>query len=330
MRAVILSEYGSLDNLRLKSIPALEPGERDVIVDVRATAINYVDLVMIKGHYQFRPNTPFVPGKGPAGIVRAVGSKVINFVPGDRVLAMAEQGGYAEQTLIGEQNCYHLPDKLSFVSAASMALVFDTAWLSLLERGRMVKGETVLIMGASGGVGLAAIQLVKAFGCVALAAITNAGKAELVKDAGADHVILLENANIRETLRDKVFGLTDGRGADVVLDPLGGKFFEAALRALAWSGRLVVIGFAAGDIPTLKTNYLLVKNIDVGGLQISDYRRRRPDLMAKCFAQIFSLCEEGKIRPLPSEKIPLSEFKKGLRRLENRSIRGRIVINQEN
>ena len=329
MRAVVLSEYGSLDNLRLMSIPALEPGERDVIVDVRATAINYVDLVMIKGQYQFRPTVPFVPGKGPAGIVRTVGSKVTNFVPGDRVLAMAEQGGYAEQTLISEQNCYHLPDKLSFVSAASMALVFDTAWLSLLERGRMVKGETVLIMGASGGVGLAAIQLVKAFGCVALAAITNAGKADLVKDVGADHVILLGNGNIRETLRDKVFGLTDGRGADVVLDPLGGKFFEAALRAVAWSGRLVVIGFAAGDIPTLKTNYLLVKNIDVGGLQISDYRRRRPDLMTKCFSQIFSLCEEGMIRPLPSEKIPLSEFKKGLRRLENRSIRGRIVINQE-
>lgn len=329
MRAVVLNEYGSLDNLSLTDYADPVAGPDDIIVDVRATAVNYVDLVMISGKYQFKPDVPFVPGKGPAGIVKSVGENVTDFAPGDRVLAMAEQGGYAALTPIHRNNCYHLPDSMSFADAASMALVYDTAWFSLVERGRFAEGETVLVLGASGGVGLAAVQLVRAMGGHALAGIANPAKADLVRDAGAEAVIDLAADNLRDSLRDQVFAVTDGRGADVVIDPLGDDIFDAALRAVAWRGRMVVIGFAAGRIPSLKANYLLVKNIDVGGLQISDYRRRRPDLTAKCFAEIFSLYEAGKITALPTVTHPIEDFRTALQDVQDRNVRGRIVLTQD-
>ena len=329
MRAVVLDEYGSIDNLALQDFPDPVPGPEDLIVEVRATAVNYVDLVMISGTYQFKSDPPLVPGKGPAGVVKAIGDKVIGFAVGDRVLAMAEQGGYAELTPIHQNNCYRLPNSLSFADAASMALVYDTAWFSLVERGRFREGEAVLVLGASGGVGLAALQLVRALGGTALAGIANPGKTDLVMDAGATAVIDLAADNLRDALRDQVLAVTDGRGADVVIDPLGDDIFDAALRAVAWSGRMVVVGFAAGRIPSLKANYLLVKNIDVGGLQISDYRRRRPDLTAKCFAQIFKLYDAGKISALPTVTMPMENFHDALSNVQNRNIRGRIVLTQE-
>ncbi len=329
MRAVVLNEYGSLDNLSLTEFADPVPGPEDIIVDVRAAAVNYVDLVIISGKYQFKPDVPFVPGKGPAGIVKSVGSDVTDFAPGDRVVAMAEQGGYAGLTPIHRNNCYHLPDSMSFTDAASMALVYDTAWFSLVERGRFTEGESVLVLGASGGVGLAAVQLVRAMGGHALAGIANPEKADLVRDAGAEAVIDLAADNLRDSLRDQVFAVTDGRGADVVIDPLGDDIFDAALRAVAWRGRMVVIGFAAGRIPSLKANYLLVKNIDVGGLQISDYRRRRPDLTAKCFEQIFALYTEGKISALPTVTHPIDDFRQALQDVQDRKVRGRIVLTQD-
>ena len=329
MRAVVLNEYGSLDNLSLTEFADPVPGPEDIIVDVRAAAVNYVDLVIISGKYQFKPDVPFVPGKGPAGIVKSVGSDVTDYAPGDHVVAMAEQGGYAGLTPIHRNNCYHLPDSMSFTDAASMALVYDTAWFSLVERGRFTEGESVLVLGASGGVGLAAVQLVRAMGGHALAGIANPEKADLVRDAGAEAVIDLAADNLRDSLRDQVFAVTDGRGADVVIDPLGDDIFDAALRAVAWRGRMVVIGFAAGRIPSLKANYLLVKNIDVGGLQISDYRRRRPDLTAKCFEQIFALYTEGKISALPTVTHPIDDFRQALQDVQDRKVRGRIVLTQD-
>jgi NADPH2:quinone reductase len=329
MRAVVLNEYESLDNLSLTEFADPVPGPEDIIVDVRATAVNYVDLVIISGKYQFKPDVPFVPGKGPAGIVKSVGSDVTDFAPGDRVVAMAEQGGYAGLTPIHRNNCYHLPDSMSFTDAASMALVYDTAWFSLVERGRFTEGESVLVLGASGGVGLAAVQLVRAMGGHALAGIANPEKADLVRDAGARAVIDLAADNLRDSLRDQVFAVTDGCGADVVIDPLGDDIFDAAMRAVAWRGRMVVIGFAAGRIPSVKANYLLVKNIDVGGLQISDYRRRRPDLTAKCFEQIFALYTEGKISALPTVTHPIDDFRQALQDIQDRKVRGRIVLTQD-
>ncbi len=329
MRAVVLDEYGSLDNLAIREMPDPRPGPDDVVIDVRATAVNFVDLVLIGGTYQFKPDLPFVPGKGPSGVIHAVGAKVTHVAPGDRVLCMAETGGYASRCMVAGKNCYKLPDGLSFADAASMALVYDTAWFSLVERGRFAEGETVLVLGASGGVGLAAIQLVKALGGKALAGIANMDKAGLCTDAGADAIVDLGADNLKDALRDQVFAVTEGKGADVVIDPLGDDIFDAAIRSVAWCGRYVVIGFAAGRIPTLRANYVLVKNIDVGGLQISDYRRRRPDLTAKCFAHLFELYETGKIAALPTEVRPFDDFLGALKDVQDRNIRGRIVLSQE-
>lgn len=329
MRAVVLEEYGSIDNLKIAEFADPVAGPDDVVIEVHATAANFVDLVQIGGTYQFKPQVPFVPGKGPAGIVRTVGANVTHVAPGDRVLAMTEIGGYAELAKVDGANCYRLPDSMSFVDAASMALVYDTAWFSLCERGRFEEGETVLVLGASGGVGLAAIQLVKALGGTALAGIANMGKADLVNDAGADAVIDLGRDNLRESLREQVFAATDGHGADVVIDPLGDDIFDAAIRAVAWRGRYVVIGFAAGRIPTLKVNYLLVKNIDIGGLQISDYRRMRPDIAKTCFDQLYALYEAGRITALPTTVMPLEKVVDALAAIRDRTARGRIVLTQE-
>jgi NADPH:quinone reductase len=207
--------------------------------------------------------------------------------------------------------------------------VFDTAWFALHERARLQRGETVLVIGASGGVGLAALQLAKAFGARALAGIANPAKAGLVRDAGADALVDLSRADLRDSLREQVHELTDARGADVVLDMLGGDMFDAAIRALAWSGRLVVIGFAAGRIATLKTNYLLLKNIAVSGLQVSDYRWRAPQQTAACWTELFALCEQGRIKPLPTTVLPLNRAGDALRALSERTARGRIVLSPQ-
>lgn len=326
MRAIVAKSFGTYEHLAVAELPDLVPGADEIVISVRATAANFVDILTIAGIYQFKPKLPFVPGKCPAGVVHAVGANVAAFKPGDRVLALAEEGGYAELCTTTETKCIRLPPSMSFADAASMSSVFDTAWFALRERARMERGETVLVLGASGGVGLAAVQLAKAFGGDVLGGVSNPEKADLVRDAGADDVIDLACADLRDSLRAQVFALTNGRGADIVLDMLGGDVFDAAVRAAAWSGRLVVIGFAAGRIPTIKANYLLVKNISVSGLQVSDYRRRAPAKTAACWAELFTLWEAGTIRPLPTTVWPLSRCVQALAALHDRTARGRIVL----
>ena len=227
---------------------------------------------------------------------------------------------------LGADQCYCLPPRMSFVEAASLSLVYDTAWVALRERARLAPGETVLVLGALGGVGRASVQLARAMGARVLAGISRPEKAALARQAGADAVIDLSREHLRDTLREQVWAATDGRGADVILDPLGGDVFDAALRALAWCGRLVVIGFAAGRIPTVKTNSLLVKNHEVSGLQVSDYRKRRPVLVAACSAEIFELYREGRIKPAAAEVFPLDQAGEALVAVRDRHLAGRAVL----
>ena len=239
---------------------------------------------------------------------------------------MTEQGGYAEAVTVRADHCYRLPPSMSFNQAASLSLVYDTAWFALRERARLETGETVLVLGASGGVGRAAIQLAHAMGARVLAGILRPERAASVRAAGADAVIDLSAADLRDSLRSQVYAATERRGADIILDPLGGRIFEAAMRALAWRGRLVVIGFAAGPIPTIRTNYLLLKNVEISGLQISDYRKRRPAQVAACFAEIFGLHEEGRIRPAKAIAFPLGRAGEALAAVRDRRIAGRAVL----
>jgi NADPH2:quinone reductase len=226
------------------------------------------------------------------------------------------------------RDCYKLPEAISFVDAAASAVIYDTAWIALHDRARLAKGETVLVLGATGGVGLAAIQLAKAAGAKVLAGIASPDKADIVRNAGADAVIDLAVPDLHEAVRAQVYAYTGKRGADVILDMLGGDIFDAAIRALAWRGRLVVIGFAAGRIPTIKANYLLLKNIEVSGMQVSDYRKRTPDLMDRCFADIFAQLASGALKPLPVKTYPIADFAAGLREIRDRTQRGRIVLTQ--
>jgi len=330
MRAVVLREFGDIENAQVDAFPDPEPRPGEVLIRVQAVAANFVDLLVIGGKYQFLPELPFVPGKGPSGIVAGVGDGVTNLREGDRVLAMAEQGGFGELVTAPAINVFKLPDSLTFVDAASMSLVYDTAWFALFERGRTVAGETALILGASGGVGYASVQLAKAKGAKVLAGLTTIAKASIFSDEDIDGVVDLSVDNLRDGLREQVFSLTDGVGVDVVMDPLGDEVSGAALRALAWRGRLVVVGFAAGNIPTLKANYLLLKNIEVSGLQVSDYRKRRPDLMAECFADIFRLYNAGKIKPAPVETYLLDDFADALEAVRSRRLAGRAILDLSN
>jgi NADPH2:quinone reductase len=326
MQAVLVREFGPVDNVTVEEVSDPKPGPGEVLVRVGAVAANFVDTLVIGGTYQFLPDRPFTPGKGPAGTVAALGEGVTGIAVGDRVLAMAEIGGYAELALAPANQCYRLPEKMGFPDAAAISLAADTAWFSLRERGRIQAGESVLVLGATGAVGIAAIQLAKAFGARVLAGVSSMAKADLVREAGADAVIDLSRENLRDSLREQVREATGGSGADVVLDMLGGDIFDAALRALAWCGRLVVVGFAAGRIPTVKANYLLVKNIEVSGLQISDYRKRKPDLARRCFEDIFALYEAGKLHAPAFRTYNLSQAREALSALLDRGVRERIVM----
>ena len=239
----------------VRDVPAPVPGADDVLVEVHAVAANFVDTLLIGGTYQFRPTPPFIPGKLPAGVVKAVGPNVATFKVGERVLAITEYGGYGELVVLPASRCFRIPQSMSFTDAASMSSVYDTALMALRDRAHFQSGETVLVVGATGGVGLASIQLAKALGGKVLAGLANQNKAHLARKAGADAIIDLSAPDLKNDLREQVHAANDGRGADIVLDMLGGDFFEAAVRALAWRGRLVVIGFAAGRIPTVQVNY---------------------------------------------------------------------------
>src|SRR3981081_1116403 len=321
MRAVIVRNFGPVESAAIGEFPKPVPGPHDILLRVAAPAANFVDTLVIGGTYQFLPELPFVPGKLPAGTVAEAGSAVKTLKAGDRVLAMAEHGGYGEFVAVPETQCFKLPAKMSFVDAAAMALVYDTSWFALRDRARYQAGDTVLVLGASGGVGLASVQLARAMGAKVLAGIPSPDKAASVRQAGADATIDLSRPDLRDSLRAQVHAATGNRGADIILDPVGGDVFLGALRALAWRGRLVVIGFASGRIPTIKANYLLLKNIEVTGLQISDYRKRMPEQMAACFAEVLALHERGKLKTLPAKVYPIEQFAAGLHEIERRPVR---------
>lgn len=326
MRAHQVFEFGPPSALRVSEVADLVPGERQILVDVAAAGINYPDILVVSGRYQILPQRPFVPGKEIAGVVRAVGAGVSGFAPGDRVLSQLEHGAFAEQALVGPEDTFRLPDELGFADATAMGLVYQTAYFALRERANLRPGETVLIGGAAGGVGVAGIQLAKAFGARVLAAVRKPDQVEFVRACGADAVIDVGGKNLREELRAQVFAATDGAGADVVLDPVGADFFAAALRALAWCGRLVVIGFVGGEIPSVKANYLLVKNISVSGLQWSDYRERTPQRIIEAQAEIFGLRKSGALRPPATKTFAFEELPAALELIGQGRIQGKAAV----
>lgn len=321
MRSVQVQAFGDPPVASLEDVPRRTVQAGEVVVRVEAAPVNYVDLVTIKGGYQFKPDLPYTPGKGPAGRVIEVAPGV-DLAVGTRVLAMAEYGGYAEELCVDHHQCYPLPAAMSYETAASMSLAFDTAWMALRERARMKAGESILVLGASGAVGQATVQLAKALGASQI--IGASRKPDKLE--GVDDRIDLRAEGLRDHLPSLVRRMTAHDGVDVVVDPLGGDAFDGAVRCLAWRGRLVIVGFASGRIPTLRMNYPLLKNIEISGLQISDYRRRTPELVAQCYTEIFELFENGRLRPPTYVTFPLSEWRGAMEAVEERRFTARVLL----
>ena len=326
MKALVVYEHGPLDNLTLAQVPDPVPQPGRVVVDVKAASVNFPDLLVIGGTYQNLPARPFSPGKDLAGIVAAVGEGVADFKPGDRVSAQVEFGAYAEKCVVPQVNCHHLPQSMSYADAAAMGLTYLTGYFALVERGRLCAGETVLVTGATGGVGLASVQLAKALGAVVVAAVSSEDKAAHAKSAGADHVVRTDVGDLRTSLREQIHAAVGTRGADLIIDTVGGAVFDASLRAIAWCGRLVIVGFAEGRIPEIKAGYILVKNIALIGLQISDYRDREPVKVRAAQQALFDLYERGLIRPHVMARFPLEEHGAALSLVKERKVVGKVVF----
>lgn len=321
MRAAVVEAFGPPRSLVTAELADPVAGPGDVLIEVAAAGVNFPDILVVAGTYQILPERPFSPGKEVAGTVRAVGAGVGRFRAGDRVLAQVEHGGYAELVAVPEDQVVSLPDGVPFPEAAAFGLGAITAYFALVRRANVRPGETVLVTGAGGGVGSAGVQLAKALGASVIAVAQDDGRAALATKQGADHALVAG-----PTMRDEVLRLTGGRGADVVLELVGGDVFAQSLRATAWEGRLVVIGFASGELPVIKAGHLLVKNISVLGLQVSDYRDREPDAVRGALEQLLGLFLEGRLSVPIARTYPLDEAGAALEAVRTGEVAGKVVL----
>lgn len=327
MRAMVISDTENRDTVAIRDVDDPVPGDGEIIVDVKACGVNFTDLLSLDGKYQNNPPPPFTPGKDAAGIVAAVGAGVTGHKVGDRVLAHVNHGAMAEKVSCHQALACPLPDGVEFEDAAAMGLAYLTAYFALTRRGKIQPGEIVLINGASGGVGLAAVGLAKALGAgTVLAGLTSPSKADAVRAAGADGIIDLTADNLKDALREQVGAASGGHGADLVIDLVGGEVFDAVLRAIPNEGRVVVVGFTSGAIPALRTNYLLLKNISVVGMTVAIYMKEKSPLIAEAQRELFELLRAGKIDPNIMQRFPFDNFMDAIMVLENRKIVGKSVL----
>jgi len=314
--------YGPIESLAIGELPDPAPVAGQVVVGVKACGVNFPDLLVVQGKYQFKPTPPFAPGGEVAGVVEAVGTGVEGLRMGDRVLAMSIWGGMAEKLAVDASQVVRIPDGVDFKSASCVATAYGTTVHALRDRARLQAGETLLVLGAAGGVGLAAVQVGKRMGARVIAAASTAEKLETCKRHGAD---LLVNY-VTEDLKERVKSLTDGAGADVVYDPVGGPYTEAVLRATAWNGRVLVIGFTAGDIPRVPTNLVLLKGCSlVGVFWGMALVRERARLMGQ-IEEILGWVKDGSVRPHVHATYPLARALDALREVEQRRVQGKVVV----
>jgi NADPH:quinone reductase len=322
MKALVCHAYGPVDSLSLEDVADPVPGAGEVLVRVRACGINFPDVLVVQGKYQFKPTPPFSPGGEVAGLVEAVGSAVTSVRVGDRVLAMAPSGGLAEKLVADAARIVPMPDGLDFVTASCLSMAYGTTLHALRDRGQLRAGETLLVLGAAGGVGLAAVQIGKRMKARVIAAASSAEKLETCKRHGADDLV----DYTREDLKERVKALTGGAGADVVYDAVGGPHTEAALRATAWNGRLLIIGFAAGDIPRVPTNLVLLKGCAIVGVFWGMFMAREPVRGRAQLEEILAWANDGSLRPHVHAKYPLARALDALRDIENRRVQGKAVV----
>lgn len=322
MKAVLCKAFGPAETLVLEEIASPEAKKNEVLLEVHAAGVNFPDTLIIEGKYQFKPPFPFSPGGEAAGVVTAVGEKVSHLKVGDRVMALTGWGSFAEEVAVPGYNVMPIPASMDFASAAAFGMTYGTSMHALKQRANLQPGETLLVLGASGGVGLAAVEIGKAMGAKVIAAASSAEKLEVAKAAGADELINYSESS----LKDEVKRLTGGQGADVIYDPVGGDLFDAAIRSIAWNGRLLVVGFASGRIPELPVNLTLLKGAAVVGVFWGAFAQRQPQDSTANFQQLFAWHAEGKLKPLVSQTFPLAQAGEAINTLGQRKAVGKVVV----
>ncbi len=322
MKAMIARELGGPEVLKAEEIASPEPGPGQILVRVRACGVNFADSLVLKGKYQVQPELPFSPGAEVAGTVLKLGEGVSGLKVGQRVAGMCGNGGYAEEALMPASGVVPLPAEMPDEVAAAFPIAYGTSHLALKHRGRLKKGETLVVHGAAGGVGLTAVEIGKALGARVIATASTPEKLEIARKHGADELI----DSSTEDLRERIKGLTGGKGADVIYDPVGGDVFDASLRAIAFEGRLIVIGFAGGRVPQIPANHLMVKNVDAIGFNFGAYLEKAPAVTREAFSELAGWYVEGRIRPYVSDRFTLEETPAAIAHVMERRARGKAVV----
>jgi NADPH:quinone reductase len=328
MKAVLCKQFGPPESLVIEDLPSPKAGAGEVVVSVKAASLNFPDVLIIQNKYQFKPPLPFSPGSEMAGLVKEVGEGVKGVKAGDRVIAFTTYGAFAEEVKVEAGRLVPIPEGMDYNSAAAFLLTYGTSDHALRDRGQLKAGETLLVLGAAGGVGLAAIEIGKAMGAKVIACASSADKLEVCKQHGADEVINYSGgekdgfAVFRETIKQ----FTGGKGVDLIYDAVGGPYTEPALRSSAWRGRLLVVGFAAGEIPKIPLNLTLLKGCSIVGVFWGDFARREPKAFAESIGQLGKWFREGKLKPHVSQTFPLAKAVEALQLMAGRKAKGKIVL----
>ena len=322
MRAVLCKELGMPESLVLEEVSSLNPGAGQVLISVQACGVNFPDTLIIQGKYQYKPDLPFSPGGEISGVVKQVGSDVDSLQIGDRVIAFSTWGGFAEELVVDQNRTVIISDKMDYERASAFVLTYGTSYHALKDRAHLREGETLLVLGASGGVGLSAIQLGKAMGAKVIAAASNAEKLSVCQENGADHLINYAQDDLRQSVKE----ITEGRGVDVIYDPVGGSFSEKALRDMRWGGRFLVVGFAAGEIPKVPLNIPLLKGCSVLGVFWGEFTKREPEANKQNNKELMNLFDQGKISPHLHRVYPLEKAGEALNELLQKRVIGKVVL----
>ncbi len=322
MKAVVCNAWGLPDTLVVEELPDPQPGPGQVALDVKAAGVNFPDVLIIQGKYQFKPELPFTPGNELSGVVRAVGEGVESFKVGDKVIAFTATGAFAQQIVVPVQALMHMPPGMDFDTAAAITLTYGTSHHAVVDRAALKAGETMLVLGAAGGVGLAAIEIGKALGARVIAAASSDEKLAVCREHGADATINYSTEDLREAIK----AATDGKGPDVIYDPVGGEYAEPAFRSIGWRGRYLVVGFANGEIPRLPLNLTLLKGASLMGVFWGEFAKREPKANLGAMRQLMGWLAEGKIKPRISGRYGLHETAKALNDMAARKVTGKVVI----
>jgi len=322
MKAVLCHKYSSTISLKYKTIQSPTPKNDEILISVKVAGVNFPDILIVQGKYQFKPELPFSPGGEVSGIVKKIGKNVKGFKVGDKVFAGSTWGGFSEEAIVMSSNTFKIPTGVSYEDAAASMVNYGTSYHALVDRGKIKKNDVILILGASGGVGTAAIQIAKQLGAVVIAAASSKQKLDYCKKIGADYCINYSKENIKE----KVKNFTKGMGANVIYDPVGDKFSEPSLRSIAWEGRYLVVGFAAGQIPKIPLNLALLKGCQIIGVFWGLFFRKNPNANAKNFNTILNWIKNKKLNIYIDKKFLLKDAKKALKYVMNRKVKGKILL----